>query len=190
MVRGLSWARTTRGVAAVLGAVLILTATPVAAHDPDELDAWLDEWQQQATVAFTTEVLAEWLDMAVRHPWQFGRFVATIQTARQGVPRPPRAYGAGVEQWRGLVAAYFPAGQVDTALCIIRHESGGAPTADNPTSSAAGLWQHLGKYWQSRSAAAGVPGSSIWDPEAATIVAAWLWRTGGWTHWVVWRRCV
>lgn len=108
-------------------------------------------------------------------------------------PRPsssaspaPSSWVQGAEQWRPLVAAYFPASMVDYALAVIWCESRGDPTADNPTSSAAGLFQHLGRYWSERSAAAGVPGASIYDPEASTIVAAWLVLEapgGGWHHW-------
>ena len=37
----------------------------------------------------------------------------------------------GVEQWRPLIAKYFPANQVDNALRIMAAESGGVPTRDN-----------------------------------------------------------
>ena len=45
-------------------------------------------------------------------------------------PAPPpdttyRGMGSDWEQWRPLVAGYFPADQVDTAVCVIQHESGG-----------------------------------------------------------------
>lgn len=74
-------------------------------------------------------------------------------------------------------------------MCVMRYESGGNPTATNQQSGAAGLFQHLPKYWGSRSAKAGWAGASIYDPEANVAVAAWLWSTGGWGHWTVAPRC-
>ena len=65
-------------------------------------------------------------------------------------PKAPRAdsgMGSGVEQWRGLVEQYFTPGDVNTALCVMAGESGGNPGADNPRSSAAGLWQFLKSTW-------------------------------------------
>jgi hypothetical protein len=93
-------------------------------------------------------------------------------------------WSAGVEQWRPLVERYFAADQVERALRVMSCESGGSPTAANGSSSARGLFQHLGRYWESRSAAAGWAGASIFDPEANIAVAAWLQRSGGWGHWV------
>lgn len=90
----------------------------------------------------------------------------------------------GVEQWRGLVSAWFGA-NTDDALTVIACESGGNPDAANPRSSARGLFQHLGRFWPERSAAAGFAGADIFDPEANVAVAAWL--SGGgtdWSHWV------
>lgn len=99
------------------------------------------------------------------------------------------ATGAGaaphsVEHWRPLVATYFAPSDIDRALNTIWCESRGNSNAKNPNSSASGLWQHLATYWTDRSNRAGIPGASIWDPEASTIVAAWLvYSNGGWGHW-------
>ena len=105
--------------------------------------------------------------------------------------RPPTAtpppLGWIVEQWRPLVAVYFPAEDVERAICLVAYESGGDPNATNSTSGAAGLFQHLPRYWSERSAAAGWAGASIYDPEANVAVAAWL-RLSGWQHWVPYQR--
>lgn len=87
----------------------------------------------------------------------------------EGGPYPPP-----VERWRPLVGAYFPAALVGEALSIIRCESHGDPAAVNPVSGAAGLFQHMPRYWPDRAAAAGFPGASILDPEANIAGAAWL----------------
>jgi len=101
--------------------------------------------------------------------------------------------GSNVEQWRALVSQYFP-GEVELALCVIAGESGGNPNAQNPTSSAAGLWQFLRRTWDR--VPLSVTGGSydsgaVFDPVAATRAAAWLRNAdgGGWTQWNAYRRC-
>ena len=153
---------------------------PVAAHSTTELDDWLEEWEQVMTVDVSWPVIADWTDMATRHPRYFGRHIPHTHTQRITSP-----FRGGVEQWRSLVATYFRAGDVDRAMHIMACESGGNPNAKNPRSSASGLFQHLGKYWAARSAAAGWGGASIFDPTANVAVAAWLRdQPGGFGHWV------
>ena len=102
-------------------------------------------------------------------------------------PEPAgRAVGVlvGIERWRPLVERYFEPGDVDLAMRVMACESGGNPTAANPTSSARGLFQHLGSFWNKRAASAGWTGADIFDPEANVAVAAWLvYHQGGWKHW-------
>lgn len=93
-------------------------------------------------------------------------------------------FGPDVERWRGLVSAHFPANKVDEALSVMHCESRGNPNAVNPTSNASGLFQHLPKYWDSRSRQAGIPGANIFDPGANVRVAAWLYKQSyTWGHW-------
>ncbi len=130
------------------------------------------------TEGLTPYSLAEYDDMGKRHPAYFGRPVPHTH--------PRRTFTGSVEQWRPLVAAYFRAGDVDRALRIMACESGGDPNIqhDNKSSGAAGLMQHLPRYWASRSAAAGFAGASIFDPTANVATAAWLRdQPGGWGHW-------
>ncbi len=169
-------------------AAIILTVTLVSqaayAHTDEELDSWRMSWAIRALVGGDWPVMeAEYVDMSRRHPRYFGLPVPHTHPAR-ATPAPARTYSAGVEQWRPLVAAYFRPGDVDRALRIMRCESGGNPNAKNPGSSASGLFQHLGKYWATRSAAAGFAGASIFDPTANVATAAWLRdQPGGWGHW-------
>ena len=139
-------------------------------------------WTQNTAVA---DLNAEYEDWATRHPRFFGRHVHEA-IGRQTPNRSPSVnVPAGVEQWRTLVAVYFRAEDVDRALRIMQCESGGNPNAKSPISSASGLMQHLGKYWVTRSAAAGYAGASIFDPTANVATAAWLRdQRGGWSHWV------
>jgi len=89
-----------------------------------------------------------------------------------------------VSDWRPLVSHFFEPRHVDRALGIIACESGGRTQAKNPTSTASGLFQHLGSMWAKRSVNAGWGGSDIFDPVANVAVAAWLvYDDGGWSHW-------
>ena len=91
-----------------------------------------------------------------------------------------------VERWRSLVAAHFPASGVDWGLQIIACESQGDPLADNPRSSAAGLFQFLRGTWDWVSAETGAPAYDEGGPYAAywnVRNAAWLFEHGGPRHW-------
>ncbi len=91
---------------------------------------------------------------------------------------------ADVLPWVGLVEAFFAPTEVEQALWVIHCESNGNPNAVNPYSSASGLFQHLPRFWQDRSVAAGFAGADIFDPTANVGVAAWLvYQGGGWQHW-------
>lgn len=63
-------------------------------------------------------------------------------------------------------------------------ESGGRHNAYNKSSGASGLFQHLPQYWANRAATYGVPGASIWDPQAQVIVSAGMFSQGLAHHWV------
>ncbi len=181
-------ARTLRGVAAIILTLTTLTGQAAYAHTDTELDTWRMSWAIRALVGGDWPTMeAEYVDMARRHPRYFGLPVPHVHPARS-TAQAPRVYAAGVEQWRSLVASYFRAGDVDRALRIMQCESGGDPNImhdfSNPA-SASGLFQHLGKYWMRRSAAAGFAGASIFDPTANVATAAWLRdQRGGWGHWV------
>lgn len=109
--------------------------------------------------------------------------VVTTTTTTVLAPDPKPVIVEGVEQWRALVEKHFAPDQVAKAMRVMACESGGNPDAKNPRSGAAGLFQHLQKYWASRTAAAGYPGASIFDPEANIAASAWLSSNHGWQHW-------
>jgi hypothetical protein len=98
---------------------------------------------------------------------------------------PGDMFPPNVERWRGLVAAHFPAQYVNQALSVMHCESRGNPEATNALSGAAGLFQHLPKYWADRAPKAGVIGPrNIYDPTANVQVAGWLFKqTNTWVHW-------
>jgi soluble lytic murein transglycosylase-like protein len=90
-----------------------------------------------------------------------------------------------VERWRPLVATQFPASEVNTALCIIEHESNGDPGADNPRSSARGLFQVLGSLWAPHY---GISRKELYDPVTNTRLAADIWEKQGWHAWSPYKR--
>jgi len=91
-----------------------------------------------------------------------------------------------VERWRPLVEEHFPPEEIEVALCVIRNESAGNPTADNPRSSATGLFQILASLWSDQY---GVSYQQLLDPEVNTRVARAIWDESGWTAWSAYRRC-
>ena len=108
--------------------------------------------------------------------------VPSLAPRKAAVAAPPPA-PRPVEEWRTLVSAYFAPSDVDLALLVISCESGGDPNAVNPSSGAAGLFQHIPRYWPERAAAVGLPGAPIFDPVANVAAAAWLVYTVGWSPW-------
>lgn len=102
--------------------------------------------------------------------------VAAAPPATAAAPEPVSGgpFPAPVERWRSLVAKYFPADMVDDALSVMACESFGDPNLTNSYSGAAGLFQHLQKYWPERAAGAGFPGASPYDGEANIAATWWL----------------
>ncbi len=104
--------------------------------------------------------------------------IATIQQQKATPKKEPApvqvSYSGGVEQWRPLVARYFPPEAVDEALLCIRIESGGNPNAVNPTGKYVGLFQ-MDSGWGSF--------EQRTNPEWAIAVAANSYRAKGWTAW-------
>ena len=90
-----------------------------------------------------------------------------------------------IERWRPLVSLYFPPDQVETAICIIGRESNGNPEADNPTSSARGLFQVLGSLWAPHY---GIQTEDLYDPAINTRIAVDIWENYGWGAWSPYQR--
>ena len=94
-----------------------------------------------------------------------------------------------------LVGYFFAEPDRAWALKVALCESSGLPDhvssdAVHPSSRASGWFQHLPKFWQERSEAAGFAGVDILDPVANVGVAAWLFYDGGGkSHWYPSERC-
>lgn len=98
-------------------------------------------------------------------------------------PPPPVApspvFVAGVEQWRAMVAYYWPVWAVDRMLRIMACETvpDGNPRSYNPRSGASGLFQIMPgwkKVW---------PGD-YFDPWTNAAVAYQIWLVQGFGAWV------
>lgn len=171
--------------------IVVAVVIRAKAHTVSELEAWTAEWTAQADEALNSKLMAALEDMEARHPWYYNPQDApgVPQTTQGSTGTTNWVVGAGVEQWRALVAVYFNASDVNHALCVITHESKGNPNADNPRSSAAGLFQFLRGTWNS--VPVSITGGSydsgrVYNPEAATAAAAYLvYKAGGWGHWTV-----
>lgn len=152
--------------------IAILTLIPIAAQAGDTMSCAPGE-----IVSSWCMVPAEYADLWVRPTEPFH------SPTHKGM-------GSDVEQWRPLVTKYFKAEDVNLALRVMGCESGGNPWADNPYSSASGLFQHIMRYFPSRAAAAGFPGGSVWDPETNIAASAYLrYSNGGWRDWAASRHC-
>jgi hypothetical protein len=189
---------------------LLSIGSPASAHTPDELNAWLLEWDAAyewavVTQADTGALFFEYDDMRERHPHWDGTLISeptptparsespeAVQVVAEPAPVPPEAHGAGVEQWRSLVASYFAADKVEIALCIMNLESRGDPNAKNSSSTAAGLFQFLQSTWDNMVPSDVTGGSyasgQVYNPEANVRAAAWLQAAAGWSQWSPWKR--
>jgi len=199
----------TRTLAAALSLALCLAIipAPASAHTWRELNDWLDAWHARLTTAlgyatgrlpatpeqrsYLSAVLAEHEDMLNQHPGWDGDYLSApkpqVHTAAAKPKPKPHSYSGGVEQWRPLVETYFAPHLVATAMCIMDAESRGDPTAKNPRSTAAGLFQFLKSTWD-KVVPSSITGGSyssgqVYDPEANVRAAAWLQAAAGWTQW-------
>ncbi len=161
---------------------LELRPTPAPAIAP------LLPWPDDYCTSPCAELVA---DPVPVQPISISTTATVLTTAAPPAPRTPAPAPAPrpVEEWRSLVSSYFVPSDVDTALRVISCESGGDPNAQNSSSGAAGLFQHIPRYWAERAASIGLPGASIFDPVANVAAAAYLVYTEGWSPWAASAHC-
>lgn len=95
-------------------------------------------------------------------------------------PRASVGSSGNCESYRGLVAAYFPAGQVDNALLTMQKESGCRTHAVSPTNDH-GLMQVNCTY---HCAKVGGNVNALYDPETNIRLASAIYRDrGNWSAW-------
>ncbi len=174
--------------------MVAVAAAPAEAHTVEELDGWVQRWEVQKfwQGGITQALFMERWDMSVRHPCYFWDDCPPPpphthpSPVTSSSPAPgPTLTRAEVEGWRPLVAAHFPADAVDNMLCIMWLESRGSPSADNPRSTARGLFQVL-RSWP---ISFGYTYADLYDPTINTIVARKVWDLQGYGAWTVWPKC-
>lgn len=110
-----------------------------------------------------------------------------LERARSQAPPPPPVPPGGEQmKVQDLIRYYFaPLGQadVDLALCVGWRESRYIPTAVNPASGAAGVFQFMPRLWPWFSSTAGWPGADVFDAQANVAVAAYTVGHFGWSPW-------
>lgn len=170
----------------LIAVAIVSLSLPARAHTQAQLDRWKERWAIRADLAFTPSLLAEWADMERRHPCRVNLCPGkarqdsptTIKPAPVVTDETFRGMGADVEQWRSLVAVYFPSDQVDRTLLVMACESGGNANAYNP-SGASGLMQVLSSWADNF----GYVPTQLFDPSINLYVASLLYYDGGWGHW-------
>lgn len=97
-------------------------------------------------------------------------------------PPPPPTSAGGCSGHAEAIQARWPSSEWRTACRVLACESGGNPTADNPSpaSSASGLWQFLDGTW----AGYGGYARAMHAPPSVQHDAAFaLWSRSGWSPW-------
>jgi hypothetical protein len=72
----------------------------------------------------------------------------------------------------------------DQLVRVAKCESGLNPLAKNPASTASGLFQFLTTTWAGNGPRLGYGPADVWDPVAASRVAAWMFAHGQSGQWV------
>lgn len=158
------------GGLAVSLTALTANAAPVAAQDAFGLPATATvtvaqvdtrtQFDAQQEAADTTQAQQNQLLAAVhlrakRLVWKKERAAARRQAARRAARRAAAERAAARRAAAAPTPSAAPAGQVGTAgmgafeACVIANESGGNPSAVNPSSGAGGLFQFLPSTWAS-----------------------------------------
>ncbi len=116
---------------------------------------------------------------------QMASFLGRALDLTENVPPPillPESGPLSEAQATALFSQYFSSADVADAVHIADCESNLDPDAWNPAGFG-GLFQHISTAWDSRAAAVGFAGASIFDAEANTAAAAALFATNGWGPW-------
>lgn len=108
---------------------------------------------------------------------------AGVRPIAGGTGAPRSSGGDGVEQWRGIIASYFDAANVDAALRVVNCESRGRPDAQSGD-GAEGLFQVMPHWHQAKADVLFGPGASLYDPVVNVAVAAVISNRGNnWNAW-------
>ena len=183
-----------RWVVVLLALVLVIALIIVeAAMSPDSAAVDTSGWPRPRPVATTVESTTTTLPPTTTTTAPPPTTTTTVPTTVATVPNerattvvtpPPQpAPSGGCAGWGDLIARYF-GGEAGTACSVMLCESGGSPTAQNP-SGASGLFQIMPGWADDYARVTGLPYyDGRFDGGANIQFAAWLQRTDGWHHWV------
>jgi hypothetical protein len=140
------------------------------------------------TTSSTMRSTPEDLDPTIAGAGEFGLLKAPVDEPAPSDKRGGVFVRSGYlteTELRELVTEHFGPNDVNRAIRVAWCVSAFNPAAVNPATGSSGLFQHLPDEWAERSAAAGHPSASIFDPRANVAVAAWMLYElpGGWSHW-------
>lgn len=157
----------------MLLAAMILLLLLAAANTARADEQWWEGWEPKRTLP--TQALDTLDEQAV-----------TLTPPVEVVAPDPAV--ADVDQWRPILEAHFQPDRVADAAAVMRCESRGYAYADNPHSTARGLFQFIRSTWNWVAGILGLPAYGtgiVYDGHANIKAAAWL-SAGGtdWTHWV------
>lgn len=157
---------------------LVLAAALLAPLVGAEPVTWEEAWHERVIEAggLNLTLLTEFREfrgVGEVAPEQDGR-------GRRGAGSVGPDHPQGGESWRSLIAAHFPGREVDRAVCVVGWESGGNPAAENPRSSAVGLFQIMFSVWGPEF---GIGYDELMDPAVNTWVAREVWDRQGWRAW-------
>lgn len=122
-------------------------------------------------------------------PWLWHRALAAIPKPPPPPPSPPQPAAPAASPAPAPVTSYSGAPGSFQA-CVIRAESGGNPSAVNPTSGAGGLYQFLPSTWAALGYAGAYPGGAQTAPVSVQNAAfEKLYAESGTSPWAPYDGC-
>jgi hypothetical protein len=111
-----------------------------------------------------------------------GSAVETVASSAQICPIDWQRSAWHVKKLIRCAADYYGVSRTE-ALYIAWRESRYQPSAYNPTGDAAGIYQHVLRYWPDRAETYGFPNSSAFNARANIMVTMQMVRSIGWWPW-------
>lgn len=143
----------------------------------------------EATVARLVEKLQRQLAVLRQRAEEYSPDVGSVEDSPASTP-PPDPPAPSVAPGRGAVIGFIRHQFASlgsrtrlVAVCVAEAESNFDPSAVNPSTGAAGVFQFLPSTWASLSELAGRGGDPVFDARANVAVAAWTVGEYGWHPW-------
>lgn len=170
------------------------TLSRIASREYGSPGLWPDLWWTNRKDISDPNVIAigERLRISSWHTgkaWTYKRAMAAIPVARPARVATVAAPAASAPAAAPVATVSFTGGSGFEA-CVIARESGGNPTAVNPTSGAGGLFQFLPSTWAALGFAGAYPGGAQTAPASVQVQAFWkLYAEAGTSPWAPYDGC-